>query len=128
MLMLKVLLFPQVLHRINTLGLVTQLSGIALGYGVDDQGFGSQQGQGIFIFSTVYRPALGPTQHPNQWVPETLSLGVKQSEHEADHSFPSSAKVKMHGAITPLPQYAFMLWCSVKAQGHLYLYLFSDED
>jgi hypothetical protein len=30
----------------------------------------------------------------------------------------------MHAAaISPLPQYAFMAWCSVKAQGHLYLYL-----
>jgi hypothetical protein len=27
------------------------------------------------------------------------------------------------GAIPPLPQYAFMAWCSVKAQGQLYLYL-----
>jgi hypothetical protein len=31
----------------------------------------------------------------------------------------------MPGAISPLPQYAFMAWCSVrKAQGQLYLYLF----
>jgi len=29
----------------------------------------------------------------------------------------------MHGAISPLPQYAFMAWYSVKAQGQLYLYL-----
>jgi len=28
----------------------------------------------------------------------------------------------MNGAILPLPQYAFMAWCSVKAQGQLYLY------
>jgi hypothetical protein len=28
----------------------------------------------------------------------------------------------MSGAIPPLPQYAFMAWCSVKAQGQLYLY------
>jgi hypothetical protein len=28
----------------------------------------------------------------------------------------------MSGAIHPLPQYAFMVWCSVKAQGQLYLY------
>jgi hypothetical protein len=28
----------------------------------------------------------------------------------------------MSGAIHPLPQYAFMAWCSVKAQGQLYLY------
>jgi hypothetical protein len=27
----------------------------------------------------------------------------------------------MSGAISPLPQYAFMAWCSVKAQGQLYL-------
>jgi hypothetical protein len=29
----------------------------------------------------------------------------------------------MNGAIPPLPQYAFMAWCSVEAQGQLYLYL-----
>jgi len=27
----------------------------------------------------------------------------------------------MRGAILPLMQYAFMTWCSVKAQGQLYL-------
>jgi hypothetical protein len=30
----------------------------------------------------------------------------------------------MGGAIHQLPQYAFMTWCSVKAQGQLYLYLY----
>jgi hypothetical protein len=29
----------------------------------------------------------------------------------------------MSGAIPPLPQYAFMGWCWIKAQGQLYLYL-----
>jgi len=29
----------------------------------------------------------------------------------------------MSGAIHPFPQYAFMAWCLVKAQGQLYLYL-----
>jgi len=29
----------------------------------------------------------------------------------------------MSGAILPLPQYAFMVWCLVKAHGQLYLYL-----
>jgi hypothetical protein len=28
----------------------------------------------------------------------------------------------MSGAIPPLPQYTFMAWCLVKAQGQLYLY------
>jgi hypothetical protein len=27
----------------------------------------------------------------------------------------------MCGAVSPLPQYAFMAWCSVKAQGQVYL-------
>jgi hypothetical protein len=29
----------------------------------------------------------------------------------------------MNGAVPPLPHYAFMAWCSVKAQGQLYLYV-----
>jgi hypothetical protein len=30
----------------------------------------------------------------------------------------------MRGAIPPLPKYAFMAWCSVKAEGKLLLYLY----
>jgi hypothetical protein len=33
----------------------------------------------------------------------------------------------MSGAVPPLPQYAFMAWCPVKAQGQLYIYLFAFE-
>jgi hypothetical protein len=29
----------------------------------------------------------------------------------------------MSGDIPPIPQYAFMAWCSAKVQGQLYLYL-----
>jgi hypothetical protein len=32
----------------------------------------------------------------------------------------------MSGAIPPLPQYAFMAWLSVKAQGQIYLYIYRD--
>jgi len=42
----------------------------------------------------VSRSALGPIQPPIQWVPGNLSLGVKWPGHEADHSHPSSAKVR----------------------------------
>jgi hypothetical protein len=34
----------------------------------------------------------------------------------------------MSGAIPPLLQYSFMAWCLVKAQGQLYLYLYSNSD
>jgi len=30
---------------------------------------------------------------------------------------------RMSGAIPPLPQYAFVTWCSVKAQGQLHFHL-----
>jgi hypothetical protein len=40
------------------------LSSIVLGYRLDDLGFESQQGLGIFLFTTV-----GPTYPPVQWVP-----------------------------------------------------------
>jgi hypothetical protein len=43
-------------------------------------------------------------------------LGVKRPGHEADHSPPTSAKVKNAGAIPPLSQYAFKAWCSVKKE------------
>jgi hypothetical protein len=57
-------------------------------------GFDSRRGLGIFLFTTVTRTALGPTQPPIQWVPRALSLGVKRPVREADHSPPSSAEVK----------------------------------
>jgi len=40
--------------------------------------------------------------------------GVKAAEREADHSPPSSTKVKNTWRYTVTPQYAFMAWCSVK--------------
>jgi hypothetical protein len=92
-----------------------------LGCGLDDWGFRSQQGLGIFLFTTaVSRLALGPTQPPIQWIQGALSLGVKQPDHEDDHSPPSSAKAKNAWSYTSTPQYTFMAWCSVKKE-ELYL-------
>jgi hypothetical protein len=68
---------------------------MVLGYGLDDWGFESQEGVGIYFFATMSRLALGPTQRPIQWVPGALfSLVVEWSGSEADHSPPSSADVK----------------------------------
>jgi hypothetical protein len=41
-----------------------QLSGIALGYRLNDWECESQQGVGVFLFTTMSRLALGPTQPP----------------------------------------------------------------
>jgi len=52
------------------------------------------QGQGLFFFATASTLAVGPTQPPIQWVLGVLSPGVKQQRLGADHSHPSSVKVK----------------------------------
>jgi hypothetical protein len=65
-----------------------------MGWTIGVLGFDSWQGLGIFLFTITSRMALGPTQPLIQWVPGALFLGVKRSGHEADHSPPSSAKVK----------------------------------
>jgi hypothetical protein len=79
--------------------------GIVLGYGLNNWvlGFNSWQGLGIILFNAVSRTALGPTQPLIQWVPEALSLGVKRPGREADHSPPSSAKVKNAWSYTSTP-------------------------
>jgi hypothetical protein len=87
---------------------------LATGWTIGVLGFDSLWGLGIFLFTTASRTALGPTQLPIQWVPGTLSLGVKCSGREADHSTPSSAEVKECVELYLHPQYVFMAWCSVK--------------
>jgi hypothetical protein len=61
--------------------------------------FDSRQGQDRFLYSAVSKPALGPSQPSVWWVPATLSLEIKRSGREADHSPPSSSEVKNNGAI-----------------------------
>jgi hypothetical protein len=50
--------------------------GIALGYGLDDRGSLVRFLAGAWNISlhTESRTALGPTQHPIQWEPASLSL------------------------------------------------------
>jgi hypothetical protein len=60
------------------------------------------------LVSTASGTALGPSQPPIQWVPEALSLGVKQLGHEADRSHSSSAEVKEYVELYLHPQYTCM--------------------
>jgi hypothetical protein len=82
-------------------------------------GFDSRRGLGIFLVATASRQALGPTQSPIQWV-LGLFPWIKRPGHEADHSHLVS-RLRMRGAIPPLPQYVFMAWCLLKALGQIYL-------
>jgi hypothetical protein len=51
-------------------------------------------GLGIFLFTTVSRTILGPTQPTVEWVPGALSLEIKRLGREADYSPSSSVEVK----------------------------------
>jgi hypothetical protein len=75
----------------------------AMGWTIRVLGFDSWWGLGIFLFITISRMALGPTQPPIQWVSGALSLGVKRPGREADHSPPSSAEVKNVWSYTSTP-------------------------
>jgi hypothetical protein len=68
--------------------------GIALGYGLDDLGSRARFPVGAGNLSLHHRVQNGSGAHPVQWAPGALSLGVKRSGREADHSLPSSAEVK----------------------------------
>jgi hypothetical protein len=83
--------------------------GIATGYGLDDEGDEVRVPIGSKNVSKSSRPALGSTQPPTQWVPGALSPGVKRPEHEAEHSPPTSAKVKKMWMYTSTSPYAFMV-------------------
>jgi len=82
---------------------------------LNDRGFDSRQGLGIFLVTTASRTALGSTQPPIPWVPAALYLGVSRPGREADHSPPCSAEVKNEWSYNSTPQYAFVSWCLVKA-------------
>jgi hypothetical protein len=52
--------------------------------------------------STMFRPALGPTQPPIQCVPGDLSQGVKRPGRETDSSPSSNTEVRNDGTMPPL--------------------------
>jgi hypothetical protein len=69
---------PSPHRKSNTIAPIVQpgqLSGIALGYGLDDRGFEYRYGLGIFLFTNMSRTALGPTHPPIQWVRGLFTWG-----------------------------------------------------
>jgi hypothetical protein len=55
------------------------------------------------------RQAVGPTHPLDQCVPGTLPPGVKLTTH-----LHVMLRLRLHGAIHPLPLYVFMAWCLIK--------------
>jgi hypothetical protein len=92
-----------VAHKTNRIEIHTSNSsvGIALGYGVDDRGPRVLFSVGAGNFSLHHRVQNGSGAHLASY-----PMGTRGSFP------PSSDDVKrMSGAIPPVPQYAFMVWC-----------------
>jgi hypothetical protein len=77
--------YELIIHESHSslVSIVTRLGAGQLGLNHD------RKKESIFLVAIASRPALGTTQPCIQKVP-----GVKWLGHEADHSLPSSAKVK----------------------------------
>jgi hypothetical protein len=91
-------------------------------------GFDSRRGLVIFLFSTASRTVLKPTQPPMQLVSGSLSLEVMRPERELTTHFPLVPRLRMRGAVPPLPQYAFMAWYLVKQRENFTFTLISTDE
>ena len=78
-----------------------------LDYRLDIIGFKSWEKQEIFLSYKSCRLVLGPTQFPIQWVPSIFPWS-KVAAHDVNHSLLLVPRLRMSGAILPLPPYAFM--------------------
>jgi hypothetical protein len=86
-----------------------------LGYGLDDWGSIPGRSRDLFLFASVSRADVGPTQPPVKSVSEAISRGLKQPGHEADYSPPPGAEVNVW-SYTSTPLYVFMAWYFFKPQ------------
>jgi len=93
-----------------------------LSYGMDDQGSIPLRDRNFFLFVTASRPTTGPTQSPNQCVPEVIWDEIKRPALEGNHSSPSSAEFTVTWSCTSTPSCVFMAWCLVKHKGNCTLY------
>lgn len=79
-------------------------------------------GAQIFLFRTIYRPALESTQTHIQWVMGS-SHGGKALDCEADYSPPSTAKVRSAWNFTSISPYIIMAWILSRGTVSSYLNL-----
>jgi hypothetical protein len=82
------------------------------------------RGSGDSFCTTVFRPALGPTHPPVQWVLGALFTGVERPGREADRSLLSSAEVNAwsYTSTPPIRLHGVVL---SEAQAQLYPYYLS---
>jgi hypothetical protein len=100
--------------------------GIAQGYsaGLRAGWSGVRVPAGAENFSLHYRSQTGSGAHPSSYPVDTrvsFTGGKAVGGGKLTTHVHLVYRSRLRGAIPPLPQYAFMTWYSVKAQGHLYL-------
>jgi hypothetical protein len=69
-------------------------------------------------FCLHHRIQTGSGAHPASYPIDTW---CPFPGRESDHSLPSSAEDKNAWNYASIPQYAFMAWCWIEAQGRLYI-------
>jgi hypothetical protein len=79
---------------------------------MDDRGFESRYGLGIFFLTTASRPGLGPTQPPIQGVPGGSFPGGKVAGVKLTTHLPLVPMSRRRGAIPPLPNTPS--WCGAR--------------
>jgi hypothetical protein len=85
---------------------------------------GSCAGMGWeFLFTTTSKLVLQPTQPPIKSVEGALSLGVKRTGCEADHSPPYSAEVKNAWSYTSTPTTPSWHGAQLKCRNNFTFYL-----
>jgi len=67
------------------------------------------------LFTTAFRPALGPIQPPIQCEPGSLPMELRRPGREADHSPPSNAEVNNAWNYTSNPPIRLQGVVSVKS-------------
>jgi hypothetical protein len=100
----------------NTQGVEIAQSVQWLGCELDDQSsIPGRGGEGIYLFTTAFRPLLEPTHPLIRWVSGVLSLGLKRPGSEADNSPPSSAEIKNAWSCTSTPRTSswYGTWLSI---------------
>jgi hypothetical protein len=97
--------------------------GIALGYGMDDRGSRFRFPAGTGNFSLHHRVQNGSGAYPASY-PMGTRGSFPGGKAAGAWSWPLVPRSKNEWNYTSTPEYAFMTWCLVKAQGQFYLYLY----
>jgi hypothetical protein len=89
---------------------------IALGYRLDNWGYKVQSPAGAGNFSLHHHVQNGSGAHPGSYPVGTRGSfpGDKATRPWSWSLTSIKCRGRMRGTIPPLPQYAFMVWCSVK--------------